>query len=510
MNLASDPNLLLAAAALLAGSVLTAAARRIAVRAGVFDQPDGTRKLHRNPTPLMGGAAIYAALLLTIAVAALLPSTAALLATLPAGVLPMLLVSGGLFCGLGLYDDIWPMKPWRKLACQFVAAMPFAVWGQKVSWIEFLGFDLALGALLGAAFTAVWLVACANTINLIDGLDGLAGTVGLIACIGIAAVADLRLFPGVAAIALIAAGSLTGFLCHNLPPARIFLGDSGSLLIGFLIGALSIEASLKTAAGFAMTVPVILVSIPAFDTFMAILRRKLSGRGIGEGDRGHIHHRLQERGLTRTQTLVVIAGLCTAMTLLTVLCVSYQADRLCVLLCISLLGLLIVGRVFGHHETLLFLRRAQRIGQLLINGSTLFGPRPLRAPATWPAAVEQVRPYGITRLELVRFDTRSDAILDHRSWADPSAAPAAWELRVSARIEDRQRLTLIAFGDGRTAAGVELTELFDLLDECCRGWAAVGGPPADPVVAPSVLVRPIPRPKLLPTEPGSEPSRRVA
>src|SRR5690606_31002750 len=125
--------------------------------------------------------------------------------------------------------------------------------------------------------------------------------------------------PGVAAIALIVAGSLTGFLCHNLPPARIFLGDSGSLLIGFLIGALSIESSLKTATGFAMTVPMILVSIPAFDTLMAILRRRLTGRGIGEGDRGHIHHRLQERGLTRLQTLIVIAGLSVAMTAMTIL-----------------------------------------------------------------------------------------------------------------------------------------------------------------------------------------------
>ncbi|HEX6983817.1 MAG TPA: MraY family glycosyltransferase, partial [Planctomycetaceae bacterium] len=262
MNLASDPNLVLAAVALLAGSVLTAAARRLAVRVGVLDRPDGARKLHRDPTPLMGGTAIYAALVLTVAVAALLPGPAALLATLPGTALPMLLVSGGLFCGLGLYDDIRPMRPWRKFACQFLAALPFAIWGQQVSWVEFLGFDLTLGAAVGAAVTALWLVACANTINLIDGLDGLAGTVGLIACVGIAAVADLRLFPGVAAIALIVAGSLTGFLCHNLPPARIFLGDSGSLLIGFLIGALSIEASLKTAAGFAMTVPVILVSIP--------------------------------------------------------------------------------------------------------------------------------------------------------------------------------------------------------------------------------------------------------
>jgi UDP-GlcNAc:undecaprenyl-phosphate GlcNAc-1-phosphate transferase len=510
MNIASDTNLLVAAIALLAGSVLTAVARRFAVHVGVLDQPDQARKLHRDPTPLMGGIAIYASLLIVTTIASLLPAPAALLATLPRGALPMLLLSGGLFCALGLYDDIRPMRPWRKLGFQFLAALPFAIWGQKVAWIEFLGFDLALGALIGAAFTALWLVACANTINLIDGLDGLAGTVGLIACVGIAAVADIRLFPGVAVIALIAAGSLTGFLCHNLPPARIFLGDSGSLLIGFLIGALSIEASLKTAAGFAMTVPVILVSIPAFDTGMAILRRRLTGRGIGEGDRGHIHHRLQERGLTRLQTLIVIAGLCGLMTAMTVLCASYRADTLCVGLCVALLTLLIVGRVFGHHETLLFLRKVQRVGQVLVNGSTLFGPRPLRTPATWPAAVDLVRPYGVTRLELVRFDARTHAVLDDRSWADANALPATWELRVSARMLERQRLTMLAFGDQRLTAAAELVQLFALIDECCRGWAAVGGPPADPILPATTLSRPIPRPQLLPPEPSQAPSRRVA
>lgn len=509
MNPATDLNLLLSAAALLAGSLLTAFARYLAVRGGVLDRPDGGRKLHRDATPLMGGTAIYASILLTVAIASLLPGPSALFATLPDAALPMILISGGLFCGLGLYDDIWPMRPWSKLAFQFLAALPFAVWGQKVSWIEFLGFDLSLGAVIGAAFTALWLVACANTINLIDGLDGLAGTMGLIACVGIAAIADIRLFPGVAAIALIVAGSLTGFLCHNLPPARIFLGDSGSLLIGFLIGALSIEASLKTAAGFAMTVPVILVSIPAFDTFMAILRRRLTGRGIGEGDRGHIHHRLQDRGLTRTQTLVVIAGLSVTMTALTILCAMYRADRLCIGLCLGLLGLLIVGRVFGHHEALLFLRRAQRVGQVLLNGSTLFGPRPIRVPPTWPAAVEAFQRYGVSRLELVRFDTRTDFVHDYRHWSVAEDVSTAWELRVSNLTEIQHRLTLLAFGSDRAGNPAELAELHGMLDECCRGWALTGGPPADQAVVIPVTSL-VPRPKLLPSELSPTPSRRAA
>ncbi|HEX6984063.1 MAG TPA: hypothetical protein VF170_01745, partial [Planctomycetaceae bacterium] len=109
---------------------------------------------------------------------------------------------------------------------------------------------------------------------------------------------------------------------------------------------------------------------------------------------------------------------------------------------------------------------------------------------------------------MVRFDQRTDAVLDHRSWADAASLPAVWELRVSVRAGERQRLTLVAFGDHRLAGAAEFAELFGLLDECCRGWAAVGGPPADP--AAPTIARPVPRPKLLPVEPAPEPGRRVA
>ena len=508
MSLASDLNLLLAAIALLAGSGMTAAVRHFALRVGVLDRPDGRRKLHCDPTPLMGGLALFGSLLATLLIASSLPNSSALLGRLPGGVLPMILVSGGLFCLLGLYDDVRPMRPWHKFICQFIAALPFAIWGQNVAWIEIMGMSVNLGAIFGAALTALWLVACANTINLIDGLDGLAGTVGLIACIGIAVVADIRQFPAVAAIALIVSGSLTGFLCHNLPPARIFLGDSGSLLIGFLIGALSIEASLKTATGFAMTVPLILVSIPAFDTLMAIIRRRLTGRGIGEGDRGHIHHRLQERGLTRTQTLLVISGLCATMTALTVLCVEYRAEGICVLLCGVLLCLLIIGRVFGHHETLLFFRRAQRVGQILFNGSSLFGVRSCRANATWEDVVELVRPFGVSRLELVWCDIPTNRDLEQRDWSD-GANDATWELRVSARSTRRRQLSVIAFGNHRRSSATEQAAVFSILDECCRSWAALGALPEEILPMPAEASATVPA-GVLPL-PSAEPaSRRVA
>src|SRR5207253_178463 len=145
-------------------------------------------------------------------------------------------------------------------------------------------------------------------------------------------------------------------LLHNWPPARIFLGDSGSLPLGFLVGALAIEASVKKAAGLTLAVPFVLLSIPMFDTSMAILRRKLNGRKIGQGDRAHIHHLLRDRGLTPTQTLLAIGSMCLATATAAILATIYRNDLIAVALCCGLLALLIAGRVFGFDELVLLSR----------------------------------------------------------------------------------------------------------------------------------------------------------
>ena len=218
---------------------------------------------------------------------------------------------------------------------------------------------------MGVIFTIFWLVACSNVINLVDGLDGLAGTIGVICFVAVAVLSNMQGFNGPLALGLVGAGCLCGFLLHNWPPASIYLGDSGSLMIGFMIGALAIESSMKKATGFALAIPLVLVSVPVFDTCMAIVRRKLNGRGIGEADRGHIHHCLQDRGLSRAQSLLVISALCVVMAAVTVVSAYFQNDRLALGLCLALLALLIVGRVFGYDETVLFFRYIQAMSTLL-------------------------------------------------------------------------------------------------------------------------------------------------
>lgn len=358
------PALMLAAAATVAAVVLTGLAVRLAGRWRCLDEPDGGRKDHDDATPVLGGIAIFGALLVAVVLVTTHPTVARLFDGVRSETISTLLLSAGGFCLLGLWDDLRPLTPLQKFGGQILAALPFAVWGQPVETVAFLGWEWTLG-LGGVFFTVLWLTATANVVNLIDGLDGLAGTVGLIACVAIAVVADARGFPGVSTAALVIGGAVVGFLSHNLPPARIFLGDSGSLLIGFLIGALSILSSLKTATGFAMAVPLILLSVPAFDTAMAIVRRRLTGVGIGTGDRHHIHHRLRDRGLSPTQTLIAIATLSAAMAVLCVIAAVFHNDRLGVLLCGGLLAALIVGRIFGHHETLLAFSKLQTLAAVI-------------------------------------------------------------------------------------------------------------------------------------------------
>ncbi len=283
----------------------TAVAKVVARRTGMLDRPDGRRKAHAKPMPLLGGAALFLSFFVTILATRRYYRWDWLVQDVQTKQLTtMLMVSCGLFCLIGLWDDRRAMRPRTKLVLQIAACIPFVIWGRSLDSVHLFGSELELG-ILGPIFTIFWLVACTNVINLVDGLDGLAGTIGLIVCVAIAALSEMQGFVGPMALALIFAGSLFGFLLHNWPPASIFLGDAGSLMIGFLIGALAIESSLKTATGFALAIPLALVSVPAFDTFMAIVRRKLTGKGIGEADRGHIHHCLQDRGLTRAQSLLI-------------------------------------------------------------------------------------------------------------------------------------------------------------------------------------------------------------
>jgi UDP-GlcNAc:undecaprenyl-phosphate GlcNAc-1-phosphate transferase len=481
---------------------LTAIAKVVARRTGILDHPDGRRKSQSAPIPLLGGLAVYVSLVMTVVVGRWIYHWKWLVVDAEQGhFVPMLLISAGLFCAVGLWDDRVSLRPRTKLLLQIVACLPFVIWGRSIESLHVFDARIGMG-LLGSLFTVFWLVSCSNVINLVDGLDGLAGTIGLIVCAAVAGLCDMQGLYGPLALSLVFAGALFGFLLHNWPPASIYLGDSGSLTIGFVIGALAIESSMKKATGFALAIPLVLVSVPVFDTCMAIVRRKLNGRGIGEADRGHIHHCLQDRGLSRAQSLLVISALCVAMAAVTLVSAYFQNDRLALGLCLTLLALLIVGRVFGYDETVLFFRYIQAMSTLLAGSSGVFktqlvvdriarssGVEPIHY---WKEITEHVEAMGGTNLDFICWDERNDTVICRLRWAsdrqtdserlvddEQQASPQgpAWQFNYSVPGTNGVRGTLTSRGSLQNRLrGQRLIDLFRLFDTFCHSWTQIALP----------------------------------
>jgi UDP-GlcNAc:undecaprenyl-phosphate/decaprenyl-phosphate GlcNAc-1-phosphate transferase len=293
---------LLTAISLTLSLLFTPLVRALALRCNLVDLPDNKRKVHKKPIPRVGGVALTAAYFgscfAAIGILAhyhIAPHAgfAAVKSIAPATLIIFL---------IGLADDIFGLKAWHKFGVQLVAATVVVASGVHIGDVSVF----AAYPLLGQLATIVWLVACTNAVNLIDGLDGLAAGIALLATMTtlIASLVSGNIGLTIATAPL--AGALIGFLVFNFNPASIFLGDSGSLVLGFLLGCYSILWSAKSATVLGMTAPLIALSVPLLDTTLAIARRFLSGKPIFMPDRSHVHHRLLARGLTHRRAVLFL------------------------------------------------------------------------------------------------------------------------------------------------------------------------------------------------------------
>jgi UDP-GlcNAc:undecaprenyl-phosphate GlcNAc-1-phosphate transferase len=313
--------LILAVLSFFVALVLTPICRDLAIHWGMVDQPDLIRKFHPKSIPRVGGIAIFIAYLVSFVV--FLPSFQ--FAALVRGnldVVRSLFPAATIIFLTGLLDDLLGLKPWQKFAGQLAAATVAIGAGVQISGIAWH----QLPSWFAIPVTVLWLVGCTNAFNLIDGLDGLAAGVGLLATITIliAAVLDHNIGLAIAIVPL--AGAIVGILCFNFNPASIFLGDSGSLFIGFLLGCYGVLWSQKSATILAMTAPLIALSIPLLDTGLAIGRRFLRRKSIFGADYGHIHHKLLGRGITPRRVVVLIYLICALCALLSLL-QSFEHER---------------------------------------------------------------------------------------------------------------------------------------------------------------------------------------
>src|ERR1017187_499676 len=306
---------LLAILAMLLTLGLTPVCRLLCQRLGWVDHP-GPRKVHLQPIPRTGGIAIFMGYAGAMFLLLLYPLRHGMFATgmFPGmrALLPAIVVA----FATGLLDDVLQLKPWMKLLGQVTAAALACNAGVQIH--NLAGFYIA-DTWWHIPLTIVWLVGCANAFNLIDGLDGLAVGVGIFAT---ATALFSALLSGNIALALMTApllGALLGFLPYNFSPASIFMGDCGSLTVGFLLGCFGVIWSQKSATLLGMTAPLIAMAIPLLDTALAISRRFLRGQAIFAADRGHIHHRLLARGFTPRRIVYLLyasAGVLAGLSLL--------------------------------------------------------------------------------------------------------------------------------------------------------------------------------------------------
>jgi UDP-GlcNAc:undecaprenyl-phosphate GlcNAc-1-phosphate transferase len=297
---------IIAAVAFAAALVLTPLCRNLAIRLGVLDHPDHNRKTHPRPIPRIGGVPIVIAYLVSFAILLLLSLQGGNIVRGHLGLVWRLFPAAALVFATGLLDDLFGLKPWQKLLGQLGAAV--LAFAAGVHFTGIAGYHFPIWLTLPA--TVLWLIGCTNAFNLIDGVDGLAAGVGFFATLTTLMAALLQHNVPLALATAPLAGALLGFLRYNFNPATVFLGDSGSLLIGFLLGCYSLLWSQKSATILGMTAPLIALSIPLLDTGLSIVRRFLRHQPIFGADRGHIHHRLLARGLTPRRVVLLIYGLC--------------------------------------------------------------------------------------------------------------------------------------------------------------------------------------------------------
>lgn len=275
---------------------LTPVVRRLALRIGAVDRP-ADRKVHTEPKPYLGGVAIYLAFFIVMAW------------SIGFSDLTMvgILVGASLILALGVVDDLISLRPSVKFLGQVLAALVLVWFDVKIEWISNpFGGMILLPHWLTPLITVFWVVAVVNMVNLIDGLDGLAAGISTIASVTLLLVALKAGQLHVVLMTAALAGAALGFLPHNFNPAKIFMGDGGSMFLGYLLAAVSVEGALKGPTTAALVIPVLTLGLPILDTALAIVRRTANGRPFHEADRGHVHHRLMQLGLSHRDTVLVM------------------------------------------------------------------------------------------------------------------------------------------------------------------------------------------------------------
>lgn len=352
--------LLIFVGAILLSATLTRCVRDFAVARGWKAIPDSDRHIHTKPVPRLGGVAIFLTLWFMVLLRHLVPSHFGMREYPVAFLSLKILGPATIIFVLGLVDDFYGLSAYFKFAVQAVAAVLLYCSGFTISRLSILAGDSHVGWLLGLPLTILWVLWITNAFNLIDGLDGLAAGSALFSALVTCIMAMLFHNEGILFLTLVLVGAIAGFLRYNFNPASIFLGDCGSLLIGFLLSAIALAGSQKSPTVVAVAIPVVSLGLPILDVAVAVIRRFLSGKRLFAPDREHIHHKLLGRGVSHRQAVLVLYGVSACFGFLSLLLLNPRGTAAAMVLVVAGIGVLIGVQQLGYPEFVELGRAANR------------------------------------------------------------------------------------------------------------------------------------------------------
>ncbi len=319
--------------------------RRFAYKIGAVDVPKDKRRVHKRPTPRIGGLAIIFGFM--VAVISFNDSWTKELVSI--------LLGAGILGVLGVIDDCKELDAKLKFVVQIVAALIVVLYGDiRISVISNPNVFseapfVVLPTWLSITVTVLWIVFMTNAVNFIDGLDGLAAGVSAIMSMSLVFIAVTYHEYGIALLGLALMGSCFGFLPFNFNPAKIFMGDTGSMFLGYMLSVLSVQGMFKSYAVISFAVPIIMLGLPLFDALFAMLRRVLTGKNPMSADRGHLHHRLYDMGFSQKQTVFILYAISGVLGITSILLAEQRFLR-AMLLLICVLIFLLIATMMGKNS----------------------------------------------------------------------------------------------------------------------------------------------------------------
>jgi UDP-GlcNAc:undecaprenyl-phosphate/decaprenyl-phosphate GlcNAc-1-phosphate transferase len=421
------------AASVLLSFAFTRYVRNRASLRGWVSVPASARHLHSTPLPRLGGIAIFASflfsILCTILVSRHFPSLSLGFSLRP---LLSILIPGFLVFLLGVYDDLRGAGPYAKFAVQGIAGAMLFAGGLRIDGLPVLFGNHQFSWMVALPLTIVWVIAITNAFNLIDGLDGLAAGSALFSTLVVFVVALLSHSTVVSLMTLALAGAILGFLRFNFNPATIFLGDSGSLFIGFMLSALALRGAQKSPTIIAVAIPVVSFGLPILETALSVIRRLISGRPVFTADREHIHHKLLQMGFSHRQVVITLYAVSALFALLSLFLLWPTGKTLGLVLAVVGTGIWMGVQHLGYLEFGELRRVAQRTmeqRQIVINNLSI------------RRAVQELkvsRDYDqVWRILIAAFNSNDFDGFELRQRLLPSEVPELGGLQiVSGRVED--------------------------------------------------------------------------